>query len=378
MYESKPKLQSSRDWLWFLFCGLCVGASDIVPGVSGGTIAFIMGFYEDLIENVRSIIGRRATSWSFLIALGTGIVISLVVFSNIIHHILGHELYRIFLYSVFIGLILGSIAFCFKQVGEWQPRQMIALALGIVTAFLLTGSVAKMVGEGRYEVSMELDLDRKVENYDAERAVLTGVSEKMLSAMFAKGAVKWDTKVYDREKDSKGFVSNLIGNHSGVGIDVWMIACGVIGICAMLLPGVSGSYMMLILGMYPVIIGAIADSVTGDLHSIMILVNLGIGIVLGALLFSQVVSWLFRHYHAMTVALLTGFMIGALRAVWPFWTYVYWLNPLKLSEGPQLDVQDPYFPSLIDPVLWGAVGFAVVGFFVIRVIESQVETGERA
>ncbi len=299
-----------------------MGCADIVPGISGGTVAFIMGIYSNLIESIKSVnvytlcTGRfkdffTRIAWKYLLALLSGIAFSLATLAHFIDYVLGHETYRILLYSGFLGLILASALFCAKLVKQWRFPHLMSLFVGALAAYLLTGSTV-------------------------------GASEASYRATH--------------------------------GLDPWIILCGAIAVSAMLLPGISGSYLLTILGTYSVVIGALADFVRNfDLSAFYILASMLIGIVIGALLFSHVVSWLLKHFHDMTIALLTGFMIGALKSVWPFWTYGY----VFLEKGPQLIVLEPILPDAASLLFCAALAFALLGFAAVFALEHMAMARKR-
>ncbi|MFQ5729374.1 MAG: DUF368 domain-containing protein [Waddliaceae bacterium] len=385
-----PHLNSVRDWIRQVFFGICMGAADIVPGISGGSMALILGIYEDLIFAVKSLGSKevfsllalkfktfsKAVSWDFILGLLIGIFLSLATLSQTIQFILGHEVYRIYLYALFNGLILASVFVCRKQIKQWKGRYLWAAAFGAVATFLVTGTGTEPVYDGpQFDVWISSEKINLVEgkvigNYDPGTKRVLNISESTLAAMLAKGYVQQDAEVFNREMNVTGRVGDFVKPQAAGRISFWLIACGAIGVCAMLLPGVSGSYLLTILGVYPLVIGAIADFVHGlELDAFVILMNVGVGIIFGALLFSRGIAWLLRHYHATTLTMLIGFMIGALRTVWPFWSYEYLLDPLKLEKGPQLHLLEPYIPSLFMPVLWISVLVAIGGFVLVYALE---------
>jgi putative membrane protein len=129
------------------------------------------------------------------------------------------------------------------------------------------------------------------------------------------------------------------------------------------------------LGVYPLIIASLADFVSGlkvlqlDYSAILVLLNVLIGIIVGAFCFARIASWLLRYYLDMSIAILSGFMIGALRSVWPFWNYDYALDPVRIHKGPQILLNSIYFPSINSPLLLEAVVCVVVGFAVVFFFE---------
>lgn len=313
-------------WFRLFFCGLCMGSADLVPGISGGTIAFIMGFYAALIDSLKTInldvLKLLATcqfrrfsqvfAWRFLIPLGSGIATAFVLLAGLFHQILGDPVYRVYLYAAFFGLVVASFVFCARQLKQWRWVHVGALAVGAVTAHLLTGTTLTPAASVAY---------------------------------------------------------------GGGGIDLWLVCCGAIAISAMLLPGISGSYLLTLLGVYPMVIGALVEFIEAgkqlvfDREAFLILFSLGLGIILGLMAFVRCISWLLKCYHDFTIATLVGFMIGSLRSVWPFWSYQYVIDPLKPAKGLQLQPVDMLWPDWSTPLVWQAILCAVVGFLVVLAIE---------
>lgn len=239
-------------YLRLYLTGFAMGCADIVPGVSGGTMAFISGIYETLINAIKSFdlnairLALRFdikgfiehTSLRFLITLMAGIGTAILLLSNIVHYLLENE--PTFLFSFFAGLILASIvAIAFKV--KWTTTRGIAFVVGAIVAFVIVG-----------------------------------------------------------------FSSGNEGDHS---LPVLFIS-GAIAICAMILPGISGSFILLILGQYDYIITAIKD------FDFPVIITVGLGIMVGIISFSHFLSWLLKHYEQVTIATLVGFMVGAMRMIW--------------------------------------------------------------
>lgn len=330
---SDPSSQlTQKSWLQLIFFGICMGTADIIPGISGGTIAFIMGFYEELLNSIKSINLKsfnqllrghyrqffHMISWKFLLGLTTGIVLAMICLAHTVIYILNHEHYRVLLYATFFGLIIGSSILCGWQLKGWSVSHISIFLMTAIVAFLLTGTAF----------------------------LQTSPSNSFIQT--------------DASQIFNG----------------WIIFCGAIAISAMLLPGISGSYLLTILGMYPIVLGALADFVLGlthgkfDMSSFMILTNLLIGIVAGALLFTRCISWLLNRYHDLAIAALTGFMVGALRSVWPFWTYEYKLSPLTPEKGPQLGIVDAILPNFVEPYTWVAIALALLGASAVFILNS--------
>jgi putative membrane protein len=368
-----PAKRSIRDYLYITFCGMCMGAADIVPGISGGTIAFIMGFYKELLTSIKSLTLKNFfsnSSTKFLLFLFSGISFSLIMLAPLFDRILNQEVSRMFLYSGFLGLILASIVLCFKEIKNWRTTLFLALITGVLLAFILTSVDLKPIKDGNfYDLQIPFATEKTIANYDHETKTLQNVSETTIVAMVAKGVIEKDAVVYNSSENISVIADSLIASNRSM-IDLWLVFCGSIAVCALLLPGISGSYLLTILGSYAVVISALADFIqsakqlTFDSEAFIILGSLSVGILAGAVVFSRTVLYLLKHYHDLTIALMAGFMIGALGTVWPFWSYTYFLNPLKLNKGPLLNPEYPVLPpldsSLIPCLLLTISGFALV------------------
>lgn len=242
--------------------GMAMGMAEVVPGVSGGTIAFITGIYERLLETVKNILGPEtwralvrdgvAAAWSkangtFLLTLLAGMAAGIIAGVFGITHLL--ENYPIPLWAFFFGLIIGSAVYIGRQVGQWKSGEVAGLVIGTLVAYVIT--IAS----------------------PAEGSTSLGLV----------------------------FVS------------------GMIAISALILPGISGSFILLLMGMYTIIIPTIKEALkTFAPESLMVLGVFGAGCLLGLATFSRVLSWTFKHYHNMTLAVLTGFMLGSLNKIWPW------------------------------------------------------------
>ena len=300
--------------------GIAMGMADVVPGVSGGTIAFISGIYEEFVDSLNSINAeafkllfkfRIKDFWkhingSFLLSLATGIAISIVSLSKMIIYLLDNE--PVLLWSFFFGLIISSILFIGKQISMWNARVVVALILGVIVSYYIT---------------------------------------------IAEPASSPDSNIY-------------------------VFFSGFIAIIAMILPGISGAFILLLMGSYPTIIGAISNLSEGVtsanteliIQSSSMLGIFAVGAVLGLLTFSRILAWMFKNYHNTTLAVLTGFMIGSLNKVWP------WKETLSTrvnSHGEEV----PFLQKSILP--WNFDGdsqmlmvfvLAIFGFALIYLLEK--------
>lgn len=236
------------------FNGFSMGSADIVPGVSGGTMAFIFGIYEELLESIKIVSGEvprlilkgkikeafQTVPFGFLIPLGAGILTAIVTLSNVISYLLANQ--PVLIWSFFFGLIVASVFLVSKRIVTWDVKDIVALLLSAIGAYFLVGAVP----------------------------VSTPAS---LPLMFVAGAI---------------------------------------AICAMILPGISGSFLLVIMGKYDQVLQAVIDK------DIVTLVVFMAGAVLGLALFSRLLSYLFEKQHDLVVSILIGFMIGSLRKVWPW------------------------------------------------------------
>ena len=299
-----------KNYILLLLKGCAMGAADVVPGVSGGTIAFISGIYGELIESIRSFdvealkylftlkIGKfwKKINGNFLATVVAGIAISIFSLARLMTYLLTNH--PILIWSFFFGLIIASSLLVFKEVTRWRAGSVIALVAGMAAAYLIT--------------------------------VLSPASTPNT----------W-----------------------------WFIMLsGAIAICAMILPGISGAFILLLLGKYMFIMDAVSNLKIG------IILLFVIGAAAGIISFSHFLSWLLRKHPNMTIALLTGFMVGSLNKVWP-WKKV--LSTYTDSHG----VEHPLMEANVlpggyeavtgnDPLVWEAVFMCVVGFLLIWGIEQ--------
>lgn len=395
MTEAPPSIPRSifRGWSLFL-CGICMGAADLVPGISGGTVAFILGFYQPLLESLQTLNWSNfqlllkgecrefveRVAWKFLLTLIAGILCAFVCLANLFQFILEHEAYRIYLYATFLGLILASFVFCIRQVSLWNGKMVLGLCTGALIAYFLTETTITPTAEGNFAVPIEIESKTvPLRNYDLQENLLTGLSAQTLGILLEQGLLQNTTPVYNQQHVLIGLVGEFVSPYRVSFFNGKLVMCGALVICALLLPGISGSYILTLLGMYPVVIEALADFLNGlrffsfNTEAFAILWSLGLGIGFGALGFARFFSWLLRKYPDQSLALLSGFMIGAIRSVWPFWSYEYIIMPLKLYKGPRLIALRPFLPSLDSPFVWQASICALVGFGLVFAFEAYVQ-----
>lgn len=294
-----------KDFILLYFKGVAMGSADVVPGVSGGTIAFITGIYETLLHSIRSVdlvalnylkkfqikAFWKHINGSFLITLLAGIATSILTLAKVITHLLSE--YPIQVWSFFFGLIVISALIILREIKQWSVGVFIAILLGIAMAYFITSATPAETPESTW----------------------------------------------------------------------FLFVAGAVAICAMILPGISGAFILLIFGKYEYILSAIKELRIGDI------IVFALGCLVGLLSFARLVSWLFRKYHNITVGLLSGFMIGSLNKVWPWKqaieTYIDRHNEIK----PLVEVNvlpNTYFakteaePYFLEAILFAAAGFLLV------------------
>lgn len=302
--------RGAKDYLLLTVKGMAMGAADVIPGVSGGTIAFITGIYEELINSIKSLnhkavklffSGKFAGFWkaingTFLFSILSGIFISVLSLAKLLEYLLNHH--PILIWSFFFGLIIASAIYVARSIKKWDFGVTISGVAGIAIAWYIT----------------------------------------MISPAEANPTYPY------------------------------LFICGAIAICAMILPGISGSFILVLLGVYKFVLEAV-----GDLK-LSVIFTVGAGAIIGIISFSYVLSWLLKKYHNITIAMLAGFMVGSLNKVWP-WKEVTEtfidrhgeIKPLtEVNVLPGTYEQITQQPSLI----LAASLLALFGFAIIFIIEG--------
>ncbi|THD66559.1 DUF368 domain-containing protein [Robertkochia marina] len=293
------------DYMIITLKGLAMGAADVVPGVSGGTIAFISGIYEELIDSINKVnptalkllknegisAAWRYVNGNFLIALLTGIAISVLSLAKVLKWLLEHH--PVLLWSFFFGLVLASVILVARQIKKWRLITVLGFILGAVVAWYIT----------------------------------------TLPPM-------QDT-------------SNTM----------FLLLAGALAICAMILPGISGAFILVLLGAYETVLEAVNEK---DLKTIAII---GIGAIFGLLSFSRLLKYLFNHYKNATLAVLTGFIFGSLNKIWP-WKEV--VSSRTIGEKT-ITIERSISPFSFDgnPQLVWALLLAAGGFLSIYILERM-------
>jgi putative membrane protein len=302
MEANEPRRDSRTftDYLGLVARGFAMGASNNVPGVSGGTMAMILGIYEEFVASVKGVLNREAIAlalrfkikraldlipWKFLVSVAAGMFLAVFTTSFFLEWVLHN--YPALLWAFFFGLVAASVITVGRRVKRWSAVPIVGVIVGAVGAYLLVG------------------------------------------------AVPMETP------------------------NTWwfLILSGAIAICAMVLPGVSGAFILVLLGKYEYILSAVTN---GDIVSLLMVI---IGAVVGIVSIAQVLSWLFKRYHDGTVSVLMGMLIGSLRKVWP------WKETIEYAldrHGEQVPIRQ----ANVLPATWSAevaivIVLALCGFALI-------------
>jgi len=302
-----------KDFVIIGLKGMAMGAADVVPGVSGGTIAFISGIYEELLNSISAVnLGLLKTlkseglkaAWkqvngAFLLSLFVGVLVSVFSLAKAIKWLLENE--TVLLWSFFFGLVLASIIYIGKQIEKWNAKIVMLGILGIAFGYIITVIPSTNAGDINY---------------------------------------------------------------------LFLVFAGAIASCAMILPGISGSYILLLIGIYPVVMAAIT---TKDFK---IIGAIGVGVVIGLLSFSKLLKWLFANYKNQMLIVLSGIMLGSLNKVWPWkMTVSTYLNSHGEAK-PLLEESISPWSYEGDPQLALAFLLALIGFGLILLLEKLAVKNE--
>lgn len=288
--------------------GLGMGAADVVPGVSGGTIAFITGIYEELVTTIANVDLSLIKTWkkngfsamwkqlngNFIIALLSGIFISIFTLMKLTNFLL--ETHPIIVWSFFFGLVVASVWYVGKQIDRWTFKLIIFAIIGFAVAFGIT----------------------------------------------------------------------LLAPSEGINHPLYFLLCGSVAICAMILPGISGAFILVLMGGYKSITEAVSE------FNFQVIGLVGLGAIIGILSFSRILKWLFTYFRLTTLAVLTGFIAGSLNKIWP------WKNVIdsEMIKGKVVILKESsVLPQNYsgDPKVLYAVIAAILGFLLILLLEKIAE-----
>lgn len=337
------KKRSIADYVKISLAGFAMGVANVIPGVSGGTMAFLLGIYEELIEAIRKIASIETIKdvftlkikklletmpWKFLLALGIGVMIALGSCAKLFTYLVTEH--SVLTFAFFFGLVAASVFAVLKKVKKWSFSRYIMFVIGIAAAFLIV--------------------------------TLVPVTTP----------------------------------------NVWWLSfgAGMIVICAMILPGISGSFLLLVLGQFKYVWGSVAvlaslgKGVSSEvlMNSVKTVFFLGAGCVVGLGSFVHLLNYLFKKYHDLTVVTLIGFMVGSLWKLWPWKTIISYsvrtktdvltvaaanIEPFKIVGNKiKILVDKNIFPASFDKMFLFAVGLAVLGFAIVFVMEYLADKEE--
>ena len=302
----------NRTLISYLFVsvrGFCMGAADVVPGVSGGTMALILGIYEELIKSIRSfdaIFVKRllsfkareamsGVSWQFLAALIIGIFAAIFSLSRILSWLLENR--PVFIWSFFFGLVLASIFTVGRNLDRWHLGTCVWIALGAIGAYFLVGMVPLSTPDAPW----------------------------------------------------------------------FLLLSGAVAICAMILPGISGSFILVLMGKYKFLLDAVNN------HNILPLILVATGAVVGLSSFVRLLNWLLKKHHDATMAVLTGLMLGALRKVWPW--KVSGATAAQGAGKALIVSQANTIPAHWSQEVTMALLLAALGFFLVLALNALANKG---
>lgn len=285
------------DYFWIGARGFTMGAADVVPGVSGGTMAFILGIYDELLDSINAVdvnFIQRILSfkwreafasfpWKFLLSIALGILTAILTLANALHWAL--ENHPVYIWAFFFGLIVASIMVVRRRVRNWNPANILAAAAAAVGAFVLVGLTPSETPH----------------------------------------------------------------------TPVLLFLSGAFAICAMILPGISGAFILVLLGKYAHVLSAVKNL------DILTVALVGMGAVVGLLSFARLLRWMLHKNHDLVVAILTGFMFGSLRKVWPWKTF----EPV----GDTFVLETNYIPSAFNGEVILALTFMAIGILLVLVVE---------
>ncbi|QDT44517.1 hypothetical protein Pan241w_46280 [Gimesia alba] len=302
--QPPPKFPAKGDLIQ-LGRGLLMGGADIIPGVSGGTVALILGIYQRLITAISHCDARLfqlliQRKWSeaaqhldlrFVIPLGVGILTGVVSLASLMHYLLDYHLQLTL--SLFFGLILASSFLVAQMVDRWTIANVIAFVASLIGVYLLVGEHSVKPPEG----------------------------------------------------------------------NLYVFLCGMIAICAMILPGISGALILILLGKYHDITGLLKtipkELLKGniDWNGLLTVVVFVSGCLLGLILFSKVLRWLLHNFHTLTMAVLCGLMVGSLRRIWPFKIDA---TPYTAEQTPEMvpfkhRIYENVWPGSFDGMFWASL-----------------------
>ena len=297
--------RGARSALRYAVFGFLMGTANVIPGVSGGTVAFVLGFYQKLIEALKTLAEKKTwmlfcsgrfreffalVPWRFLAALGGGMALAVLTLAKVMEKLL--TAYESYTFSFFIGLILASVLLCIRMVSRWHADAVAGLLLGTGVGYLVI------------------------------RLVPTSTPDSWWCLML----------------------------------------CGAIAISAMILPGISGSFVLLLLGQYYTVLRAI----TWEGFDLRVIFWFGLGCLAGLGSIAHLLSWLFRRFRDMTTAVMIGFMLGSLIRLWP-WQQV--VDSVTVGDELRVLASRMVFPDRYGVEFWSCLLLMAAGAGITAGIE---------
>ncbi len=304
-----------KQYINYFVKGLAVGIANIIPGVSGGTIALITGIFERLINAIKSFDLKAArllfkgewkafvqkTDFYFLLTLFAGVGVAIVALARLFDFLFHN--YPVYIWAYFFGLVLSSVYYVGKTVEKWKPSTIISFVVG--TAFAIAISL----------------------------------------------------------------INPATANDNAL----YLFLCGIVAICSMILPGLSGSFVLILMGNYQLIA---IDAINN--RDLSIIIPVGIGAVVGLIAFSHVLSWVFKRYKDQTIAMLTGFILGSLGILWPWKEPEYLTNAAGdfiMKHGEKVIARySVILPQHMNLEVYAGIGFMILGIISIVVVEQMAQT----
>ena len=304
-----------KQYINYFIKGMAVGIANIIPGVSGGTIALITGIFERLIDAIKSFDLRAArlllkgdwktfsekTDFYFLVTLLAGVGGAIVVLARLFDFLFHN--YPVYIWAYFFGLVLASVYFVGKTVEKWSLSVILAFVIGTAVAIVLS------------------------------------------------------------------LVNPAAANDNFF----YLILCGVVAICSMILPGLSGSFVLILMGNYQLVA---IDAINN--RNFDVIIPVGIGAVVGLIAFSHVLSWVFKHFKDQTIAMLTGFILGSLSILWPWKEPVFLTNATGefiMKHGEKVIARySVILPKHFNVEIFVAAGLMIVGILSIVIVEKMAQS----
>ena len=302
------------NYIFLILKGIAMGAANVIPGVSGGTMALITGIFERLIDAIKSFNMHaiklvfslklkefaKYTDLYFLFAVFGGIAIAIITLARLFDYLFTN--YPVYIWAYFFGLVLASVYFVGKTVSSWKTSVVITFIIGTTLAVFIS-------------------------------------------------------------------IMNPATENSGI---LYLLLCGVVAICSMILPGLSGSFVLILMGNYQLVM---IDAVNE--RNLEVLIPVGIGAVVGLLAFSHILSWVFKKYRNQTISLLTGFILGSLSVLWPWQKLIYMKDAagdIILKKGEPIVMKyERILPETFNAEVIYAILFAIAGIISIWAIEKVAE-----